>query len=327
MNVLPTGICFYISVVVCWFTSRVDASWWYMGTIGSQVMCDNVPGLVNKQRQLCRQHPKMMQAIGAGIKDWIEECQYQFRNHRWNCSTMARDHTVFGRILLRSSREAAFLYAISSAGVVHTLTRACSQGELESCSCDPEKKGTSRDSKGTFDWGGCMKRFMNLECKCHGMSGSCTVRTCWLAMADFRHTGEYLRRRYNGAVQVVQLSESSGKDCGMEVEKLQTSTCRAAERPGDDISARGPGVPQPTHILSEGSVGTGGRVCNRTSRGVDSCEVMCCGRGYDTSRVSRTTKCECKFHWCCAVRCRDCHEVVDVHTCKAQDGTTWLGQM
>lgn len=65
-----------------------------------------------------------------------------------------------------------------------------------------------------------------------------------------------------------------------------------------------------------GSAGTGGRVCNRTSRGTDSCEVMCCGRGYDTSRVSRTTKCECKFHWCCAVHCRDCHEEVDVHTCK-----------
>lgn len=69
---------------------------------------------------------------------------------------------------------------------------------------------------------------------------------------------------------------------------------------------------------SSGSVGTGGRVCNRTSRGVDSCEVMCCGRGYDTSHISRNTKCECKFHWCCAVHCRDCKLDVDVHTCKAQ---------
>lgn len=53
------------------------------------------------------------------------------------------------------SREAAFVYAISSAGMVYTLTRACSQGELENCSCDPGKKGSSHDAKGAFDWGGC----------------------------------------------------------------------------------------------------------------------------------------------------------------------------
>lgn len=75
-----------------------------------------------------------------------------------------------------------------------------------------------------------------------------------------------------------------------------------------------------TLCCSAGSAGTAGRLCDRTSRGMDGCEVMCCGRGYDTARVSRTTKCECKFHWCCAVHCRDCHQQVDVHTCKSQ---TW----
>lgn len=49
----------------------------------------------------------------------------------------------------------AFVYAISSAGVVYTLARACSQGELDSCSCDPTKKGLSQDAKGSFSWGGC----------------------------------------------------------------------------------------------------------------------------------------------------------------------------
>lgn len=53
---------------------------------------------------------------------------------------------------------------------------------------------------------------------------------------------------------------------------------------------------------------------------------MCCGRGYDTSRVSRMTKCECKFHWCCAVRCQDCLEVVDIHTCKAPKSAGWISR-
>lgn len=53
------------------------------------------------------------------------------------------------------SREAAFVYAISSAGVVYALTRACSQGELKTCKCDPHKHGRDSDEKGEFDWGGC----------------------------------------------------------------------------------------------------------------------------------------------------------------------------
>lgn len=67
-------------------------------------------------------------------------------------------------------------------------------------------------------------------------------------------------------------------------------------------------------------------MCNQTSRGMDSCEVMCCGRGYDTLRVSRMTKCECKFHWCCAVRCQDCLEEVDIHTCKAPKAAGWASR-
>lgn len=63
--------------------------------------------------------------------------------------------TLKKSIFVTGSRESAFVYAISSAGVVFAITRACSQGELKSCSCDPKKKGTAKDSKGTFDWGGC----------------------------------------------------------------------------------------------------------------------------------------------------------------------------
>lgn len=51
---------------------------------------------------------------------------------------------------------------------------------------------------------------------------------------------------------------------------------------------------------------------------------MCCGRGYDTMRAKRVTKCECKFKWCCAVECKDCEDMVDVHTCKPHKRPDWL---
>lgn len=83
----------------------------YIGALGARVICDNIPGLVNKQRQLCQRHPDIMQAIGEGTKEWIRECQHQFRHHRWNCSTLDRDHTVFGRVLLRSKYMCVSTYA------------------------------------------------------------------------------------------------------------------------------------------------------------------------------------------------------------------------
>lgn len=43
---------------------------------------------------------------------------------------------------------------------------------------------------------------MTLRCKCHGVSGSCSVRTCWQAMQGYRLVATSLRRRYDGATHV-----------------------------------------------------------------------------------------------------------------------------
>ncbi|CAI9551192.1 unnamed protein product [Staurois parvus] len=65
-----------------------------------------------------------------------------------------------------------------------------------------------------------------------------------------------------------------------------------------------------------GSVGTQGRLCNRTSPHVDGCDLMCCGRGYNTHQYTKVWQCNCKFHWCCFVKCNTCSERTEVFTCK-----------
>lgn len=64
-------------------------------------------------------------------------------------------HAINDVFSVLGSREAAFVYAISSAGVVYAITRACSQGELKICSCDSQRRGRASDEEGDFDWGGC----------------------------------------------------------------------------------------------------------------------------------------------------------------------------
>lgn len=55
---------------------------------------------------------------------------------------------------LSGSREAAFTYAITAAGVAHAITAACSQGNLSQCGCDREKQGYYNQEEG-WKWGGC----------------------------------------------------------------------------------------------------------------------------------------------------------------------------
>lgn len=60
-------------------------------------------------------------------------------------------------------REAAFIYAITSAAVTHSIARACSEGSIETCNCDfSHHKGRPHSSNSPavsgvrdWEWGGC----------------------------------------------------------------------------------------------------------------------------------------------------------------------------
>ena len=55
--------------------------------------------------------------------------------------------------LFLASRETAFVYAITSSGVVHEITKACARGLLRECVCN-NTWHQGRNGRG-FQWGGC----------------------------------------------------------------------------------------------------------------------------------------------------------------------------
>ena len=85
--------------------------------LGAKVMCDTITGLVSIQRQLCHENPDVMVSVGKGAKLGVEECQYQFKHKRWNCSTVARDATVFGKVMRRGMCEITYCCRLLSSSM------------------------------------------------------------------------------------------------------------------------------------------------------------------------------------------------------------------
>ncbi|XP_075213150.1 wnt family member 1 wingless isoform X2 [Lycorma delicatula] len=349
------------------------SNWWGIAKAGEpNNLLPLSPGMLNmdssvhsslrrKQRRLVRENPGVLVAVSKGANQAILECQFQFRNRRWNCSTrnFLRGKNLFGKIVDRGCRETAFIYAITSAAVTHAVARSCSEGSIESCTCDyshqarPPATGL-RD----WEWGGCsdnigfgfkfsrefvdtgergrsLREKMNLhnneagrahvqaemrqECKCHGMSGSCTVKTCWMRLPNFRVVGDNLKDRFDGASRVMIGNTGSLRGGGGKKNRynFQLKPYNPDHKPPGQKDLvylePSPGFCERNPKL--GIQGTHGRQCNDTSIGVDGCDLMCCGRGYRTQEVVVTERCHCTFHWCCEVICKMCRSRKTIHTC------------
>lgn len=313
--------------------------------------CAKLFGLSKGQQQLCQLYRDHMPHVGRGAREGIAECQYQFHNQRWNCSTF-NDQSVFGPILMSGSRETSFAHSISAAGVVHAVARACREGQLSNCGCSraPRPKTMHKD----WIWGGCgdnieygyrfaetfidvkekektassqtakeeARKLMNLHnngagrravirktkvtCKCHGVSGSCSLVTCWQQLPTFREVGDFLKSKYDAASEV-RISKRG---------KLQVRKKRSVTPTAEDLVFLENSPDYCSDDKLKGTFGTQGRPCNRTSKGSDGCGIMCCGRGYTTLHRETKQRCNCRFNWCCYVQCETCTKKQEIHVCK-----------
>uniref|UniRef100_A0A6M2DY21 Protein Wnt n=1 Tax=Xenopsylla cheopis TaxID=163159 RepID=A0A6M2DY21_XENCH len=152
-----------------------------------------------------------------------------------------------------------------------------------------------------------IKNHMRLECKCHGLSGSCTLKTCWMKMPPFRDVGNILKERFDGAAKVIAGNDgNSFMPEGPTIKTPSRSDLVYTENSPDFCTAD----------RRTGSLGTKGRSCNATSPGMDGCDLLCCRRGYDRKIVRENVNCRCEFHWCCEVTCEVCQRKREVYTCR-----------
>ncbi|TPP66145.1 Protein Wnt [Fasciola gigantica] len=192
-----------------------------------QFLAEALPGQSNTQFNLA-----LLEASVIGVRRAVAECRYQFRHERWNCSQVPNTDTVlFGNLLLKGIPQTAFVYSIINAGIVQSVAEAC-LGRIDNCPCNNQGRETSTSN---WQWQGCdhnihySRKFsrrlldtmeqgshirfrMNLHnnkvgrqlvmknmeryCRCHGTSGSCTLRTCYRRTPRMRTLGNLLKQIY-----------------------------------------------------------------------------------------------------------------------------------
>lgn len=379
----------------CFILPRIQATWWNLGLqpslfSSSRVsqeqnlldICSKLTGLTPGQVKLCELYTDHISAVAKGARIGIIECQWQFRFQQWNCSTVS-NQTVFGPAISSvSSRESAFVHAISAAGVLQAIGRSCRNGDISTCGCSTSKRPENLNKD--WVWGGCgdnveygykftktfvditeksitddrqnlqasknrylnrfrksdsndqlnlinnfearrakARRLMNLhnneagrravyrlvkiECKCHGVSGSCSMKTCWLKLPSFREVGDYLKDKYDSAIEVRYESRQNTLRARNKRFSKPTKEDLVYIDDSPNFCAANPKI---------GALGTSGRQCNKNSNGPDGCRIMCCGRGYYIQKTIKEEKCKCKFQWCCSVKCETCITEVETYICK-----------
>ncbi|CAG10104.1 unnamed protein product [Tetraodon nigroviridis] len=315
--------------------------------LNANTVCLTLPGLTRRQLEVCMRNPDVTASAIQGIQIAIHECQHQFRGHRWNCSSLeTRNKIPYDSIVFkRGFRESAFAYAIAAAGVVHAVANACSMGKLKACSCDEKRRGDEEAFRIKLHRlqleaihrgkGMVVLDHMRRKCKCHGTSGSCQLKTCWQVTPEFRLVGSILKERFHIATLIKAHNRNTGQ--------LDHSHYNSHNNHHNhhnhhhhhhqnnhhhhhNTHRRRPSINELVYFekspdfcerdLGSDSAGTQGRICNKTSPGMDNCESLCCGRGHNILQQTRRERCNCKFHWCCYVVCEECRITEWVSVCK-----------
>ncbi|XP_037037966.1 protein Wnt-4 [Bradysia coprophila] len=289
-----------------------------------------------RQNHQCRKDFGLPEAIKEARRLAVTHCEQQFRYDRWNCSIESRGkRNIFHKVY----RETAFIHSIVAAALTYSIARACSEGKMTKCHCGKEKYPPN--VKTSWMWGGCSdngkhgkrmaKRFLDLhpsdgdqvseilrhnsevgilsaistineKCKCHGVSGSCSMKTCWRKLADFNTTASLLKVKYHEAIRKFPSNKSSRRSVpdwyfkNKEPTSSQSTSLFYLET-------------SPTFCAV-----TKGRNCQHP----ENCAMLCCGRGYSTHLVQKREQCRCRFErgQCCHVICDYCESKQERYFCK-----------
>ncbi|XP_032294274.1 protein Wnt-4 isoform X3 [Drosophila virilis] len=298
--------------------------------------CRYMPA-TRRQNHQCRKETGLPGALSEARRLATTHCEDQFRYDRWNCSVETRGkRNIFKKLY----KETAFVHALTAAAMTHSIARACAEGQMTKCTCGPRKQNRPDQD---FQWGGCndnlkhgkrlTRNFLELhtsdgdevteilrhdsevgieavstlmkdKCKCHGVSGSCSTKTCWKKMADFNSTATLLRQKYNQAIRKPTNQRNTRQTTASRLKKPKQRRKKQQQ--------------YTTLYYLETSPNYCSVTKNRQCLHPDNCANLCCGRGYVTSVLKKMENCRCRFSngRCCDLICDFCQRYENKYYCK-----------
>uniref|UniRef100_A0A0N4ZQE6 Protein Wnt n=1 Tax=Parastrongyloides trichosuri TaxID=131310 RepID=A0A0N4ZQE6_PARTI len=298
----------------------------------------DVPDLTNKQLTICNNHATSFEAILSGMAEARNECRNIFIKDKWNCQDS--NENIFGfNLTALQIKEKAFLYAYISASSMISIAKGCSTGINPNCGCGniPSNEENMEEKYG-FRWSGCsdnvkyadsivkhffenkdnnkiedimsnhnfkigrstVKNAVKQVCKCHGISGSCQTKTCWMSTPKIDEIGIKLKELMNNARIVKNINSRS----------LTVKGGRSA------IAKNLIYLEEFNNFCTQdnitGIIGVSGRECTSERH----CKSLCCDRGYIFKIDVIDEPCNCKFEYCCKVTCESCKKVITRRFCK-----------
>uniref|UniRef100_A0A0K0ENH8 Protein Wnt n=1 Tax=Strongyloides stercoralis TaxID=6248 RepID=A0A0K0ENH8_STRER len=331
LNILFLNVTPFISLIK--FYEHIQRS-------GSLFSCDDIPNLTNRQKSICYNHGTSFEDILNGIIKAKLQCTNLFKNNIWNCKG-SNDNNIFGFDVSKLQiKEKAFIYAYASAAATISVAKGCARGNNPRCSCGfmPENEINMEEKYG-FRWSGCSdnikyagnivrhffenqkkndhsttlmdshnfmigrimaKKSYRKICKCHGISGSCQTKTCWMTTNSIDEIGNDLKN----------LLESA--------KIIKTLNTRSIDIKGGGLSFSRNLIYHDSFnnfCIKNGSLGISG-VSGRECYSNEHCKNLCCNKGFTSHMELIEEPCNCKFEYCCQVKCKSCRKIITRNYCK-----------
>ena len=169
------------------------------------------------------------------------------------------------------------------------------------------------------------------KCSCHGMSGSCSSKTCWQELPQMRHISAVLKSIYNNdrnSVKTLLHTQTGVKHKLLTIDSRMMPSKNALVFIEDSpdycgyMHERNCSKIIPPHYEQENIPDW---EKEHRSKLMKSCDNLCSDCGYDVwERQVKVlnTECECVFHWCCTVNCSSCEVDRTLHSCRSRTPIT-----